>query len=53
MKHGLTGLWQLSGDRKKAIHEKMNYDLYYKKNVSFFLDVVILIETLVFAFKGI
>jgi len=50
---GITGLWQLSGDRKKAIHENMDYDLYYKKNVSFFLDLAILIETVVFAFKGI
>ena len=50
---GITGLWQLSGDRKKAIHENMNYDLYYIKNVSFFLDLAILIKTLVFAFKGI
>ena len=50
---GITGLWQLSGDRKKPIHENMDYDLYYKKNVSFFLDVAILIETLIFAFKGI
>jgi len=25
---GITGLWQLSGDRKKAIHENMDYDLY-------------------------
>ena len=31
----------------------MDYDLYYKRNVSFFLDVAILIETLIFAFKGI
>ena len=50
---GITGLWPLSGDRKKAIHENMDYDLYYKRNVSFFLDVAILIETLIFAFKGI
>ena len=39
---GITGLWQLSGDRKKAIHENMDYDLYYKRNVSFFLDVATL-----------
>jgi exopolysaccharide biosynthesis polyprenyl glycosylphosphotransferase len=50
---GITGLWQLSGDRKKAIHENMDYDLYYKKHVSFFLDLAILIETLIFAFRGI
>ena len=50
---GITGLWQLSGDRKKAIHENMDYDLYYLKNRSFFLDVAILLETLIFAFKGV
>ena len=50
---GITGLWQLSGDRKKAIHENMNYDLYYVRNRSFSLDVAILMETLIFAFRGI
>ena len=50
---GITGLWQLSGDRKKAIHENMDYDLYYIRNVSFSLDMAILIETLIFAFRGI
>ena len=50
---GITGLWQLSGDREKAIHENMDYDLYYFKNRSFFLDVAILLETLLFAFRGV
>jgi len=50
---GITGLWQLSGDRQKAIHENMDYDLYYIKNASFFLDFAILIETCFFAFRGI
>jgi lipopolysaccharide/colanic/teichoic acid biosynthesis glycosyltransferase len=50
---GITGLWQLSGDRRKAIHENMEYDLYYLYNRSFFLDVTILFQTLVFAFKGL
>ncbi len=45
--------WQLSGDRKKTIHENMEYDLYYLYNRSFFLDVTILFQTLVFAFKGL
>ena len=49
---GITGLWQLSGDRKRAIHENMDYDLYYIKHMSFFLDLAILIETLIFAFRG-
>ncbi|MFU8849346.1 MAG: sugar transferase, partial [Opitutales bacterium] len=50
---GITGLWQLSGDRHKAIHENLDYDLYYVYNRSFFLDVTILLQTLVFAFRGI
>ena len=50
---GITGLWQLSGDRRKAIHENMEYDLYYKNNMSFFLDLAILLETLIFAFRGV
>lgn len=53
VKPGITGLWQLSGDRDKPIHENMEYDLYYIRNMSFFLDIAILIETLIFAFKGI
>jgi exopolysaccharide biosynthesis polyprenyl glycosylphosphotransferase len=50
---GITGLWQLSGDRRRAIHENMDYDLYYIYNRSFFLDVTILLQTLIFAFRGI
>lgn len=50
---GITGLWQLSGDRKKPIHENMEYDLYYIKNCSFFLDVAILIESVMFSLRGI
>lgn len=53
VKPGITGLWQLSGDRVKPIHENMDYDLYYIKNSSFFLDVAILIETVLFAFRGV
>jgi len=50
---GITGLWQLSGDRRNAIHENMEYDLYYTTHMSFFLDLAILLETLIFAFRGI
>jgi exopolysaccharide biosynthesis polyprenyl glycosylphosphotransferase len=50
---GITGLWQLSGDRKRAIHENMDYDLYYIRNISLSLDIAIMIETFIFAFRGI
>jgi lipopolysaccharide/colanic/teichoic acid biosynthesis glycosyltransferase len=50
---GLTGLWQLSGDRKFTIHEAIEYDLYYIDNRGVFLDLAILLHTLFFAMKGL
>jgi exopolysaccharide biosynthesis polyprenyl glycosylphosphotransferase len=50
---GLTGIWQLSADRKHAIHENIEYDLYYIENRGFFIDLAVLLHTLVFAMKGI
>lgn len=50
---GLTGLWQLSADRRFLIHENIQYDLYYIRNRNFFMDVAILLHTAVFAMKGI
>jgi len=50
---GLTGLWQLSGDRRFRIHEAIEYDLYYIENRGIFLDLAILLHTLFFAMKGL
>jgi exopolysaccharide biosynthesis polyprenyl glycosylphosphotransferase len=50
---GMTGIWQLSADRKFAIHESIEYDLYYIENRGFFVDLAILAHTLLFAMKGI
>lgn len=50
---GLTGLWQLSADRKFSIHQSVEYDLYYVENRGFFLDCAIVLHTLLFAAKGI
>lgn len=50
---GLTGLWQLSADRRFLIHENIQYDLYYIRNRNFFMDLAILLHTAVFAMKGI
>lgn len=49
---GITGFWQLSADRAFPIHENIQYDLYYIRNRSFFVDVAILIHTLFFAMSG-
>lgn len=46
VKPGVTGLWQISGDRKKLlIHENMDYDLFYIGNLSFNLDLAICLQT--------
>lgn len=48
VKPGLTGWAQISysyGDSEKDSLEKLQYDLYYVKNYSFFIDLLILLQT--------
>lgn len=52
-KPGITGLWQLSGDRRCLIHENLEYDLYYLRNRNLFMDLAVLLHTVVFAARGI
>lgn len=53
VKPGITGLWQLSGDRAYLIHENIEYDLYYIQHRNFFMDLAILLHTTIFAMRGI
>ena len=53
VKPGITGLWQLSADRAFLIHENIEYDLYYVRHRSLFMDVAILLHTVLFAGRGI
>ncbi len=53
VKPGITGLWQISADRKFAIHENMDYDIYYINNQSFLLDIAILFRTVFSCIRGI
>jgi lipopolysaccharide/colanic/teichoic acid biosynthesis glycosyltransferase len=50
---GITGLWQLSAHRASPIHENTQYDLYYIRNRTFFMDAAILVHTLFFAMRGV
>ena len=46
VKPGITGMWQISEDRKKKlIHESIDYDLYYVEHIGFNLDLAILMKT--------
>jgi exopolysaccharide biosynthesis polyprenyl glycosylphosphotransferase len=53
VKPGITGLWQISADRGKQIHDNIEYDLYYIDNCGFLMDLVIIIRTIYFAIRGI
>jgi exopolysaccharide biosynthesis polyprenyl glycosylphosphotransferase len=51
---GVTGLWQVSDDRKRLlIHENMDYDLYYIEHMGFNLDLAILLKTVFVVFKRV
>jgi exopolysaccharide biosynthesis polyprenyl glycosylphosphotransferase len=51
-KPGITGLWQISYARQMAIHDHLDYDLYYIEHQSLLLDVVILVLTSFAIVKG-
>jgi len=51
-KPGITGLWQISYARNEAIHENLDYDIYYVENRSLLLDCVILFLTMFAIVKG-
>jgi len=50
VKPGITGLWQLEDTRGAPIHENVQYDLYYIQNWSLWLDIKILLRTVIFLF---
>jgi exopolysaccharide biosynthesis polyprenyl glycosylphosphotransferase len=52
VKPGITGLWQLSAARAFPIHENIEYDFYYLRHRTFFMDIAILIHTIFFAVGG-
>ena len=52
VKPGITGLWQFSYFRQGAIHENIEYDLFYIENKSMLLDFVIISLTGFAVMKG-
>lgn len=51
-KPGITGLWQISSNRRAEIHENLDYDIYYIENRSLLLDLVIIALTVVAVARG-
>lgn len=52
VKSGLTGLAQVSGRRNISFAERRALDIYYIQNWSLFLDLHILLKTVLVVFKG-
>lgn len=46
VKSGLTGLWQVSGRSSLSFDERIELELFYAQNWSFWLDLKILIKTI-------
>jgi exopolysaccharide production protein ExoY len=42
---GLTGYWQVNGKNKTTFTEMIKMDIFYTKNMSFWLDVTIMLRT--------
>jgi exopolysaccharide biosynthesis polyprenyl glycosylphosphotransferase len=49
---GVTGWWQISGRSDLPMHLNVHLDLYYVRNYSLFLDVKILVRTLMVVLRG-
>ncbi len=45
VKSGVTGLWQVSGRSNLSFEERIELELFYAQNWSFWLDIKILIKT--------
>ena len=45
MRPGVTGLWQVSGRNNTTYAERVEYDAYYVRNWSLWLDLYILAST--------
>jgi len=50
---GLTGLWQLRGDRSRAIHAQVSLDLYYIAFRTHWLDLQLLAATVPYVLRGL
>ena len=52
VKPGITGLWQVYGDRRRGIENLINFDIEYNEKVSVSLDIEIFLATLPLLFRG-
>lgn len=51
VKSGVTGLWQVSGRSSLSFTDRIELELYYAQNWTFWLDLKILVRTVAVVFK--
>jgi len=52
VKSGVTGLWQVSGRSELSFEERIELELFYAQNWTFWLDMKILFKTVLVVLKG-
>jgi lipopolysaccharide/colanic/teichoic acid biosynthesis glycosyltransferase len=52
VKPGLSGLWQVSGRSETDYEQRVALDVYYIQSWSLWLDLYILLKTIVVVLKG-
>lgn len=52
VKPGLSGLWQVSGRSDLSYEERVRLDMYYIRNYTIWLDIQLLIRTVIVVFQG-
>jgi len=48
----MTGLWQVSGRSELSFEERIELELFYAQNWTFWLDIKILFKTLWIVIRG-
>lgn len=51
VKSGVTGLWQVSGRGNLSFDERIELELFYARNWSFWMDIKILFKTIAVVFR--
>jgi lipopolysaccharide/colanic/teichoic acid biosynthesis glycosyltransferase len=49
---GITGIWQLKGRHTTSFDERLRYDIEYIRSMSLWLDVKLIVRTVLVVFKG-
>ena len=52
LRPGITGLAQINGRDNLSIDEKVKYDYEYYKNNNFFIDLIIILKTIIKVVKS-